>query len=136
MKDNIIFMLFEEWKDSNDYLIQQWFQQKKKQISEWFNKGELEDYEMIDWSQSSNDMYGIYTAKLSFFDPTFQYEWTFILDNQKVIEGQIDEWQIETRLYAIDDKTGEELNKNVITIKNTEWSIDQFIEIIANSIND
>lgn len=133
-KTNI--MLFKEWKDSNDYLIQEWFVDKKQQITKWFESGELEGYQINGWSQSSNDLYSIYTAELAFFDPSFQFQWTFILDSNKVVEGKIDQWQIETRTFAVDDIAGDELKKTVVDITIDQWSIDTFIEIITNSIND
>lgn len=84
-------LLFKEWKESPTYKIEKWFVDRKIQIEKWFEQ-ELPDFELdyFEWAdtQSISDFF---TASLYFSEPDIEYRLDFIINADKVEDGNIDE---------------------------------------------
>src|ERR1039458_7921969 len=73
-------MMFEEWKDSEDYLIQSWFFATDKKIRLWFEDNVLNGFEFDDFQWTPSDTYLIYTGHLEFKEKTIEYKLDLILE--------------------------------------------------------
>lgn len=126
-------MLFNEFKDSNDYLMQKWFLDQKKQIELWFTDVIMLGYklDLFDWI--SNDSYSMYTANLKFNNDKTEYVIDFEIDATKVVDGQVPEWILKIRAYDVD--TTDLLAELDKTIQLSEWSIDTLMQLISDIDN-
>lgn len=126
-------MLREEFKDSNDYLMQKWFLEQKKQITSWFESNVMAGFNFDEFEWSSNDAYSVYSANLKFNNEKNEYAVDFLIDSEKVQEGQVEEWEISIRSY--DAMTAELIGELKKTVKNSDWSAELLIQLINDVDN-
>src|ERR1035437_237752 len=96
-------MMFEEWKDSEDYLIQSWFFATDKKIRQWFEDNVLNGFEFDDFQWTPSDTYLIYTGHLEFKEKTIEYKLDRILELEHVQESKVDQFETVLSGYAIED---------------------------------
>ena len=123
-------MLFEEFKDSNDYLMQKWFIAQKKQIESWFASNSMTGFtlDLFDWI--SNDSYSMYTANLKFTNNKNEYSVDFEIQSDKVVDGQVPEWIVKMRSYDVN--TGDLLAETDKTVQLSEWNVDALVQLIGD----
>lgn len=126
-------MLREEFKDSNDYLMQKWFLEQKKQITSWFESNIMSGFNFDQFEWSSNDAYSVYSANLKFNNEKNEYAVDFLIDSEKVEDGQVEEWEISIRSY--DAMTAELIGELKKTVKNSDWSAELLIQLINDVDN-
>lgn len=105
---NLDIRQFNEWKQSNDYLIQSWFQTKKKAMTEWFDTDAFKDITFDYFEFSESDANGIYMAQMYFNEVDVQFTLEMIIDAEKVIDGLVSEIQLNLKGYGTqsDDMLG------------------------------
>jgi len=96
-------MLFEEWKDSEDYLIQAWFFATNKKVRQWFEDKVLNGFQFDDFQWTASDTYLIYTAHLEFQEQVMEYKLDIILEFEHVKEGKVDQFEVVLSGYTIKD---------------------------------
>lgn len=124
-----IFKMFEEWKDSEDYLIQSWFKKTFDEVNKWFENNQLDGFIFNDANWSSNDNYLIYTGIIEFSEETIDYKLEFVIEYDKISDGIPTEFSLILTGYTLEDSIllGK-LNKNLET---TNFAIDFLINLIS-----
>lgn len=84
----INIMTFNEWKESDDYKINQWFINKKIAVQKWFDEPSLDGLE-FDYFEfdTSNSLYELYSAELYFHEKIAQYTLQFLIDAASLNEA-------------------------------------------------
>lgn len=125
-----VFKLFEEWKDSEDYLIQSWFKAQFDEADSWFKSDELKGFVLNDKYWSSDDNYLIYTGALEFSEETIDYKLDFIIEFEKVLKGLPSEFNLVLSGYTtdLDSILLGKLTKNV---ESSSFTIDYLINMIS-----
>ncbi len=118
-------MLFEEWKESEDYLIQSWFLARKKEVTEWFKKEELKGFTLGDFNWSQNGNYLIYTGFMEFSEEIMDYKLDIVVEFDKIVNGEVSTFNLVLSGYSVENpvlvgKTTEEIESAAFTI---DWLI-------------
>src|SRR3990172_9683860 len=103
----INILTFNEWKESDDYKIQQWFINKKILVEKWFEDESLSGLE-FDYFEfdNSNNLYELYAAELYFHEETVQYTLQFLIDAESLVEGAVDKVKLVLKGFANDETVG------------------------------
>ena len=99
-------LMYNEWKESDDYKIQQWFINKKIEIEKWFNT-DLLDLEYDYFEFNSSNLYNVYIAELFINENLYQYKLQFMIDSDKYTDGVIE--TITLILHGFDKNTQKDL---------------------------
>lgn len=124
--------LFEKWKESEDYLIQSWFMIKSKELKDWFDnqtkESPLVGFTLNDFTWSQSDTYLIYTAFAEFSEKLYEYKLDFIVEMEKVVDGQVSDFELVLTGYNLNSDVLGKTNKY---IKTKDFNIDYLIAMIA-----
>lgn len=125
MANNInIYSSLNEWKDSNDYLMQKWFKTKENDFAKSFESGILKDLEYDGFDYEDDDFRGIYYGTLSFNEPEYEWKVELVIDSTTVVSGLVAELDINLKCY---DKGTTELINTVTKHVNEPDLNDQLI---------
>lgn len=122
-------MMFEEWKESDDYQIQSWFMARKREVTEWFTKEELKGFTLEDfnWSQDGGGL--IYTGCAEFGEEGTDYKLDMIVEFDNVAKGQVTQFTLVLSGYDAEDPVL--LGKTTDEIDSASFTIDWMLGAIA-----
>lgn len=120
--------MFNEWKESSDYKIQQWFIKKKTEVEKWFNEDILSifDFEYFDFSTINT--YEVYYASIHFNDTTIKWTLDILIDQEEITDDIITDITIILKGYSNDSEDILGIIEKKINEK--EFNIDYIINII------
>lgn len=95
--------LFEEFKESEDYLIQFWFNNKEKEIKNWFENNELKGFSFDDYQWTSNEIYSIYNGHIEFHEDTMEYKLDIIIELENAVNGKVTKLTLILTNYQLDE---------------------------------
>jgi hypothetical protein len=125
----INILTFNEWKESDDYKIHQWFINKKLSITKWFEDeafaGLEFDYFEFD---TTNSLYELYTGELYFNEDTIQWTMSFMIDPANLNEGAVE--SLKVILKGSDKETQDPMGSIERDIDEPEITPDLLIEMI------
>jgi len=126
-----IYTTINEWKESDNYIISKWFDDKKKYIEKLFENNELlQDLEYDYFEFDASRMANLYVGQLFFNEEDIQYKLTILVDYKQLEEaGTIELLNIKFDGY--DEKTNELLGSIYREdIDENEFNENYIIEII------
>ncbi len=125
----INILTFNEWKESDNYKIQQWFINKKITIEKWFADESLAglEYDYFEFD-TTNNLYDVYSAELYFNEETIQWTLSFMIGSDKFVEDKVE--QVKFILKGIDKQTHDLLGVLEREVDEPEISPDLLIEMI------
>lgn len=121
--------LFEEWKETDDYLIQSWFRDKGKEIAEWFESNDLTGFEFDDYQWSANEIYDIYNGHLEFHEENTEYKLEIVIELDKAVGGVVSELTIILSNFDMEEQ--KLLNKLRKDINGEELTVNTLISMIG-----
>lgn len=125
----INILTLNEWRESDDYQIQQWFINKKISVEKWFQDpsfyGMEFDYFEFD---NSNNLYELYSGELYFNEDAIQWTMAFMIDAEKIQEGKVE--QVKLVLKGSSVETQELLGTLERDVDEPEIVADLLLEMI------
>lgn len=104
---NKIYTTINEWKESDNYLISKWFDDKKKYLTKLFEENELLQDLEFDYFEFDAGRYAeLYVGQLFFNEEEYQYKLTILIDYAQIEEnGDIE--LVNIKFDAYDPETNE-----------------------------
>lgn len=125
----INILTLNEWRESDDYQIHQWFINKKISIEQWFTDPSFEGLE-FDYFEfdNTNNLYELYSAELYFNEDTIQWTLAFMIDAEKIKDGKFE--QVKLILKGSSKETQELLGTLEREVDEPEIAVDLLLEMI------
>lgn len=121
--------IFEEWKETNDYLIQSWFLNQDKIIKKAFESNDLEGFEFDDFQWSGSDMYDIYNAHLEFHEENFEYKLELVIEPENFVDNEVNSLTIILTNFDVENQIP--INKIQKDISGSDLTINTLIGLIS-----
>jgi len=125
----INILTLNEWRESDDYQMQQWFINKKISVEKWFQDPSFHGME-FDYFEfdNSNNLYELYAGELYFNEDAIQWTMAFMIDAEKVQEGKVE--QVKLILKGSSMETHELLGTLERDVDEPEIVADLLLEMI------
>lgn len=120
--------MFNEWKESDDYKIQQWFIKKKTEVENWFNENILTDFEFEYFDFSTIDTYDVFSASIHFNDSTIKWTLNILIDPEEIEDNIVENITLILKGYS--NESEEMIGMIEEKINEKEFNIDYIITII------
>lgn len=122
-------MMFEEWKESDDYQIQSWFMERKREVTSWFTKAELKGFTLEDFSWSQDGGGLIYAGTAEFGEEGTDYRLDLLVEFDNVAKGQVTKFTLVLSGYEVEDP--KIIGKTTDEIDSAEFTVDWLIGALA-----
>jgi len=117
---------FNEWKESDNYILDTFFQKINKESKTWFDNNEELEYD--DFEFDSNDIASIYVSTLTFHETDVQYKLNIIVDSEILDDQTIEKIDIELFAYSINDQS--EIGSVKKNINPEDLNYDMLLQLI------
>lgn len=99
--------LYEEFTESKNYKIREFFDRLTVDINKWFAEGSLSSQEatLIDIEQSNEEIGMTRNLKFDFEDKEFRYQVTIIIDHTMFDGNNLDKCYLTVKKYVFDEPT-------------------------------
>ncbi len=127
----INILTFNEFKESDDYKIQQWFIKKKLNITNWFNSESYAGLEFDYFEFESGKLYDLYAGELYFHEDTIQWQLQLLIDTEKLTED-LNVEEVKLVLKGFKSETQELIGVLERSVKDAELSEENIIIELIN----
>lgn len=127
MKDFKIFLL-KEWKESDSYIFEKWFDDLRKKFESFFKTQEELEFDYLEYDSST--VSEIQVGFLYFHEKEISYRAEIIINSDTLSPEDEEIESVDFILYGNNLKTGEEIGNLKTEVKKEEITEDLLVRLI------